>query len=351
MNRTQSDKCPFVSVLMAVRNTARFLPEAIESVLGETYTNFEFLLYDDVSTDDCPRILARYARQDSRIRIYTGERKAPSLAYILKFLVSQSRGEYFTIPDSDDICLPFRMECLADEVVRNPSASIVFGWHRMVDEECAKTLDVFGEPVWPLKYFVGGFVTAGASLISRRYYDMTDGFDAALRWSADRDVCFKMLEQARFCHVDKVVYVYRRHTASWTFERPNDYDALAIIGEKALSRNRLIAERYLSEGSKDITYRQYVALSYLSGHLIAEVLGQRRHDAAMVERLAKALGFTYESFLKLEHGISLTHVRTVDQLRNVIIEQAGKADSESTCGRRRVFLEKARRLWSRLLGN
>jgi len=52
MNKVESNKHPLISVLMAVHNTARFLPQAIESVLAETYSNFEFLIYDDVSSKD-----------------------------------------------------------------------------------------------------------------------------------------------------------------------------------------------------------------------------------------------------------------------------------------------------------
>jgi glycosyltransferase involved in cell wall biosynthesis len=346
VNKARPDKCPFISVLMAVRNTARFLPQAIEGVLNDTYSNFEFLIYDDVSTDDSPAILAGYARQDSRIRIYTGEQKAPNFAYIQKFLVGQSKGEYFTIPDSDDVCLPDRMQCLVAEVNRKPSASIVFGWHRMVDEECVKTLEVFGEPIWPLKYFVGGFVHPGASLISRRYYDMTDGFDATVRWSADRDMCFKMLEQSPFSHVGKVVYIYRRHMASRTFERPSDYDAIAIIAEKALGRNTAIAEDYLERGVKNITYHEYVALSYVTAHLVMDVLGPRRGDADVVERLTRALGFSYQSFLRLEHNIDVSHVRTLDQLRSVIVKEVEKIGPGPAYGKLRRLFRKAKKLRS-----
>lgn len=333
MNKIESNKYPFISVLMAVRNTARFLPQAIESVLAETYSNFEFLIYDDASTDDSSKIIDQYVKQDTRIRAYRGEQKAPSFAYISKFLISKSKGEYFTISDSDDICLPDRMQCLVNEAIKNPSASIIFGRHRMVDEKCVNTLETFGEPVWPFKYFVGGFVAVGASLIAKKYYKMTDGYDDTLRWSADRDMCFKMLEQSPFSYIEKVVYIYRRHMASWTFERPSDYDVLSIIGQKTVKRNIPLVQHYLDKGVQNITYSEYIALSYVVAHLVIEILEQRRNDPDMVDRVAKKLGFTYESFLSLTHNISVPQVRTLDQLRDVIIKHIEKLESEHACGK------------------
>src|SRR6476659_1681383 len=60
---------PLVSVVMAVRNGARFLPEAIDSVLAQTFTNFEFIIVDDGSTDASCDIARNYAATDARVRV------------------------------------------------------------------------------------------------------------------------------------------------------------------------------------------------------------------------------------------------------------------------------------------
>ncbi|MCS6815201.1 MAG: glycosyltransferase, partial [Cyanobacteria bacterium] len=60
---------PTVSVVMAVYNTARYLAQAVESILGQTFTDFEFVIIDDGSTDRSLTILKKYAAQDSRIRL------------------------------------------------------------------------------------------------------------------------------------------------------------------------------------------------------------------------------------------------------------------------------------------
>jgi glycosyltransferase involved in cell wall biosynthesis len=321
MSKIEANRHPLISVLMAVYNTAGFLSQAIESVLDETYSNFELLLYDDMSTDDSTRIMAEYAGKDFRIRLYRGDRKAPSIAYIFKFLISQSKGEYFTIIGSDDICLPGRLQRLVKKAVKNPSASIVFGWHRMVNEKCTKTLQIFGEPIWPFKYFLGGFVHTGASLISKKHYTMTDGFNEEILWSADRDLYLKMLECGPFVYIRKVVYLYRRHMASWTFRRPDDYDALSIIREKTARRNIPIVRRYLRKGKGDITYHEYIALNYVIAFFFCGFFGANEGDRFVnyiLYRLTKELGVTYRNFLNLKHNIDLTNITNINQLHSLI---------------------------------
>jgi len=346
---------PFISVLMPVHNSARFLRQAIESVLAETYSNFEFLLYDDMSADDSSKMMAEYADRDPRIRIYQGRQKAPSIPFILKLLVRESKGEYFTIHDSDDISLPDRLQCLVNKAVKNPSASIVFGWHRMVDEKCANTLQIFGEPIWPFKYFLDGFVHAGASLISKKYYGLTEGFNEGIRWSADRDLYFKMLERAPFSHIGKVIYIYRRHMGSWTFKRPNDYDALSIVREEAVKRNIPIVQGYLEKGRATLTYNEYVALNYEMASLAMEVLGEYRNSVAAFEGLAKRLGIGYRSFQSLRHDIPLAEVRNIDELRHLIRDQIEQVRSRQARSLSQIYyhtrgtlFRKAKRILSML---
>ncbi|HWH03492.1 MAG TPA: glycosyltransferase family 2 protein, partial [Gemmatimonadales bacterium] len=68
---------PLVSVVTPVYNTGKYLAECIESVLAQTFTDFEYVILDNASTDDSPEIIARYARRDPRIRVVRNERLLP----------------------------------------------------------------------------------------------------------------------------------------------------------------------------------------------------------------------------------------------------------------------------------
>ena len=95
---------------MPVYNSASFLREAIKSVLAETYTNFEFLIYDDNSSDNSLSIIQGFSCKDLRIKVFRGEKKQKNVSIIYKFLVNESKGKYFIPTDSDDVCLPDRIE-------------------------------------------------------------------------------------------------------------------------------------------------------------------------------------------------------------------------------------------------
>src|SRR5947199_10495205 len=92
---------PIISVVMPVYNASRFLRAAIDSILGQTFGDFEFLCIDDGSTDESPAILREYAQRDQRIRIITKSNGGVTSALIAG--VDEARGEFVARMDADDI--------------------------------------------------------------------------------------------------------------------------------------------------------------------------------------------------------------------------------------------------------
>ena len=100
---------PEISVIMSVYNGESYLEEAIESVMGQTFRDWELVIINDCSTDSTGEILAGFASRDARVRVYTNEvnLKLPSS---LNKAVSLCKGKYIARMDADDICLPDRLE-------------------------------------------------------------------------------------------------------------------------------------------------------------------------------------------------------------------------------------------------
>src|SRR5260221_1819149 len=98
---------PLVSVVMAVHNGERYLAEAIDSILGQTFPDFEFVVIDDGSADGTPDIIERYAEQDRRI--FSVRREKKGLTRSLNEAVRTARGKYIAPHDADDIGLPRRI--------------------------------------------------------------------------------------------------------------------------------------------------------------------------------------------------------------------------------------------------
>ncbi|MBQ9977006.1 MAG: glycosyltransferase [Clostridia bacterium] len=100
---------PEISVIMSVYNGEAYLKETIESVINQTFKNWEFIIINDCSTDSSPQILNDFAVKDERIKVYTNEVNLKLPASLNK-AVSLSEGKYIARMDADDICLPDRFE-------------------------------------------------------------------------------------------------------------------------------------------------------------------------------------------------------------------------------------------------
>jgi glycosyltransferase involved in cell wall biosynthesis len=96
-----------ISILMPVYNGEKYLREAIDSILNQTFTDFEFLIVDDGSTDNSVEIINSY--QNSRINLVKND-KNEGLVYTLNRGLSLAKGEYIARMDCDDISLPERLK-------------------------------------------------------------------------------------------------------------------------------------------------------------------------------------------------------------------------------------------------
>ncbi len=97
---------PTISVALAVHNGGDFLAEAIESILNQSYTNFEFLMIDDGSTDASLQVMRDYAKKDKRIHLLSRENRG--LVATLNELIGMARGAWIARMDADDVSLPNR---------------------------------------------------------------------------------------------------------------------------------------------------------------------------------------------------------------------------------------------------
>jgi glycosyltransferase EpsE len=103
------EKNILVSVIMSVYNSSSYMEYAIQSILDQTYTNFEFLIMDDGSLDESLTILQRYEKKDPRIRVYKNKTNCGLTASLNK-LIKKTHGDFIARMDSDDISIKTRLE-------------------------------------------------------------------------------------------------------------------------------------------------------------------------------------------------------------------------------------------------
>jgi len=116
-----NDHVPAITVLMPAYNTEAYIAEAIESILNQGFTDFEFLIINDGSTDGTLQIIESYT--DPRIKYYTIENRGVTGA--LNFGLSLSRGTYIARFDADDVCYPQRLQVQFEFLEQNPGYVLV----------------------------------------------------------------------------------------------------------------------------------------------------------------------------------------------------------------------------------
>lgn len=124
---------PRVSIGLPVRNGARYLGEAVDSLLKQSYTDFELIISDNASTDETEAICRAYAAQDPRVRYYRSNQDV-GLANNYNYLFIRARGEYFKWAAADDVHeADYLARCL-DVLERDPSVVLAYAKARFIDE-------------------------------------------------------------------------------------------------------------------------------------------------------------------------------------------------------------------------
>ena len=129
---------PVITVLMTVYNGMPFLAEAIESVLEQSFDNFEFIIIDDAgNADNSVEIIESYAKKDNRIVFLCNENNMGQTASLNKGL-QLAKAEFIARLDQDDVCLPFRLEQQQEYLAGHPEISIISSWEYTIDSSGRK---------------------------------------------------------------------------------------------------------------------------------------------------------------------------------------------------------------------
>ena len=124
---------PLVSILMPNYNYGQYIGEAIESVLNQTYQNFEIVICDDGSTDNSLEVIRRYAERDSRIKYIAKENGG--MASALNVAYRESKGSIVCLLDSDDIFLPDKIEKIISAFLQDRAAGMCV--HKVLPVDCS----------------------------------------------------------------------------------------------------------------------------------------------------------------------------------------------------------------------
>jgi glycosyltransferase involved in cell wall biosynthesis len=217
---------PKVSVIIPTYNRAHFLGEAISSVLGQTFCDFELIVVDDGSQDRTPEVVRSF--KDPRIRYLRQENRGISAA--MNAGLAAARGAYIGRLDSDDLWLPEFLEKTVEVLDRRPEIGAAYAISVEMDKN-GKPLS--GRRGYPPRFLGDDFssmlyddFTSSITVLARRAcFDRAGGFDESLRASEDWDMCVRIARQFRFAFVDCVLARFRSHGGNTTAKRSKTFEA------------------------------------------------------------------------------------------------------------------------------
>ena len=128
-----SDPKPAISITMPAFKAAAFIEETIQSVLNQTFTDFELVIVDDCSPDDT--VARIQAFDDSRIKLYQNETNTKLIAKNRNIALSKAQGRYIAFLDADDLLEPHCLETLYSHLQDHPKCTAVYGNFRKIDED------------------------------------------------------------------------------------------------------------------------------------------------------------------------------------------------------------------------
>lgn len=209
---------PLVSVITAVHNGERYLAEAIESVLNQTFRNFEYLLLDDGSTDASGAILERYAGRDPRIVLMTHPNMG--VAATENRGLQAARGTWVAILDQDDVWLPQRLERQLAAAAARPNVKVwaAYAWRTGPDGRRLRVLRV--GPTTEAEFWR---IRAGSELLPLLHPSVLmdratvlelGGYDVALNGASDPDLWSRIADNHLIQVLPEPLFEYRMHGTS-----------------------------------------------------------------------------------------------------------------------------------------
>ena len=204
---------PLVSVVMPVYNGEKYVAQAIESILAQTFTDFELIIVDDGSRDRSPEIIRAYEKRDERIRFIQLEANEGQ-ANVRNRATALAHGEFIASMDCDDVCLPERLQKQVDYLQRHPAIGVLGAGAQAVDEDLRRLYD-FDLPqrhaLIAFNLFVGSFFIHPTVMMRREVLESVGGYERDRRTAIDVELWTRLMWRTRFANHPETLLLYRRH--------------------------------------------------------------------------------------------------------------------------------------------
>ncbi len=243
----KDSSAPKVSVVIATYNYGHYLGEAIQSVLDQTFGDFELIVVDDGSTDNTREVVGNFI--DPRIRYIYQKNKGSSYAYNRGILAAS--GEYIAFLDADDIWFPQKLELKVKILDSNPNIALVCSDTYLFDDETGNIIGRYWHDHaqfkgWfnprkasqrPLKHMLsrGTFIIETITMVRREVFDEVGGYDVSLKSHEDWDLWCRVTQRFAIETIDLPLAMNRRHSANLSGKQEQMYLSEQMALNKALN--------------------------------------------------------------------------------------------------------------------
>lgn len=233
----EQTSAPKVSVLMAVKDGEKYLREAVDSILSQTFSNFEFIIVDDGSQDGSAPLLAEYS--DPRIVLLKNQTSI-GLTKSLNLGLEKARGEYIARMDADDISLPERLAVQVNYLNEHLEVDVLGTAVTLIDDQKNPSLDIFFPKEYDLIKWHLCFsnpIVHSSSMMRHSAVLRHHGYDASIPCSQDYDLWWRISSDGKLENLDQILVLLRKHSLQVTNLNRNEQFEMGLnIVQKHVSR-------------------------------------------------------------------------------------------------------------------
>ncbi|OUL19907.1 glycosyltransferase [Nostoc sp. 106C] len=248
---------PLISIVLPVYNGEKTIAETINSVLNQTFVNWELIIINDGSQDSTLDIIKEIEFTDSRLRIFSYPNAG--LAASRNRGIALSLGEYISFIDADDLWTSDKLKSQLIALQEYPNASIAYSWTDYIDADgkfvksgghTTDTGDVYQ------KLLLWNFIENGSNpLIRKEVFTIVGSFDESLTAAEDWDMWLRLAAQYEFVVVPKVQILYRLSTNSMSANLKRQEITCLVVINKAFATPRAESLGYLKKYTLSNIYK------------------------------------------------------------------------------------------------
>jgi glycosyltransferase involved in cell wall biosynthesis len=277
---------PVISVIMSVYNGSAYLKDAIESILYQTYTNFEFIIINDASTDDSLKIIESYT--DERLVLKTNDKNL-GLTKSLNKGISLAKGKYIARMDCDDISLPERFQKQFSFFQENEDITVCGTNYQFIGGSTSNLpLD---NDTLKIKLFQGKNLIAHPSVMFRReiFDDHNIEYDESVKYAQDFKLWVDISQKFKIANVVEPLLKYRVHNQQISSTKPNQQkkvvmsvciDQLVTLVKNPTSDNIKLHKLFVNEAEVK-SVKDLSSLQNWVNRLIAENNKKKVYDTVI----------------------------------------------------------------------